>query len=115
MTTMSDRIFELRTYLANPGKLDALQRRFRDHTLGLFARHSMEVVAFFTPTEGADADRTLIYLLAFPDRATADQAWNDFRADPDWVKAKGDSEVDGVLTEQVDSVFLDPTDYSPIR
>jgi hypothetical protein len=53
--------------------------------------------------------------LAFGDRTSADQAWDDFRADPDWVKAKADSEVDGALTERVDSVFLDPTDYSPIR
>lgn len=115
MITMSDRIFELRTYLANPGKLAALQTRFREHTLGLFARHGMEVVAFFTPTEGENADRTLIYLLAFDDRTAADRAWDDFRADPDWIKAKADSEIDGPLTERVDSVFLAPTDYSPIR
>jgi len=115
MITMSDRIFELRTYLANPGKLAALQTRFRDHTLALFARHSMDVVAFFTPTDGENADRTLVYLLAFPDRATADRAWDDFRADPDWIKAKADSEVDGVLTERVDSVFLVPTGYSPLH
>ena len=112
---MSDRIFELRTYVANPGKLPALQRRFREHTLALFARHSMEVIGFFTPTEGDAADRTLVYLLAFPDRATADRTWEEFRADPDWIKAKADSEVDGVLTERVDSVFMDPTDYSPLH
>lgn len=112
---MSDRIFELRTYLANPGKLAALQQRFREHTLGLFDRHGMEVVGFFTPTDGQNADRTLIYVLAFENRAAADRAWKDFRSDPDWIKAKADSEVDGVLTERVDSVFLDPTDYSPLR
>lgn len=112
---MSDRIFELRTYLANPDKLAALHRRFREHTLGLFERHGMEVVAFFTPTEGENAERTLIYLLSFSDRPTADQAWDDFRADPDWIRAKAESEADGVLTERVDSVFLDPTDYSPLR
>lgn len=75
----------------------------------------MEVVAFFTPTEGEHADRTLVYLLAFESRDVADRSWDAFRADPDWIKAKADSEVDGVLTERVDSVFLAPTDYSPIR
>ncbi|QGN31780.1 NIPSNAP family protein [Microlunatus sp. Gsoil 973] len=115
MTAMSERIFELRTYVTNPGKLAALHRRFREHTLGLFERHGMEVVGFFTPTEGPDAERTLIYLLAFPDRATADQAWQNFRTDPDWIKAKDESEVDGPLMERIESQFLDPTDYSPVR
>ena len=32
-------IYELRTYEAAPGKLPALNARFRDHTRGLFERH----------------------------------------------------------------------------
>lgn len=112
---MSDRIFELRTYVANPGRLADLHQRFREHTLGLFERHGMDVIGFFTPTEGENADRTLIYVLGFENRAAADQAWKDFRSDPDWITAKADSEADGVLTERVESVFLDPTDYSPLR
>ncbi len=109
------RVFELRTYHALPGRLDALQARFRDHTVGLFARHGLEVVAFFVPTDGERAQDTLTYLLAFPDRAAAEASWEAFRADPEWIAAKAASEADGAIVEGIESTFLAPTDYSPIR
>ena len=34
-------VFEMRTYYANEGKLDALKARFRDHTVALFKKHGM--------------------------------------------------------------------------
>jgi cystathionine beta-lyase/cystathionine gamma-synthase len=36
-------VFELRTYTANEDKLGALDARFRDHTIALFARHGITV------------------------------------------------------------------------
>ena len=109
------RIFELRTYHPEPGKLDALQARFRDHTLGLFDKHGMSVVGFWTADDPADtAEQILVYILAFPDRATAKQAWADFRHDPAWIEARADSEKDGPLVRALESVFLTPTDYSPL-
>jgi hypothetical protein len=109
------RVFELRTYQAAPGRAAALHDRFRTHTLGLFARHGIEVVGFWVPrgADGTPTDR-LVYLLAFADRAAATAAWDAFRADPDWVAAKAGSEQDGSLTTSIESVFLDPTDYSPL-
>ena len=110
-----ERVFELRTYHAAPGKLAALHRRFHDHTFGLFARHGIELIGFFAPTdEPARTDR-LVYLLAFPDREAAADSWDAFRADPDWVAAKTASELDGPLVDHIDSVYLDPTSDSPLR
>ena len=107
------KVYELRTYKAAPGKLDALNKRFRDHTLGFFKKHGMEVVGFWTPTDEKDGKAdTLIYLLAFTSREAADKSWKEFRADPGWQKAKAESEKDGPLTSKVDYVFLTPTDYS---
>jgi len=108
------RVFELRTYQALPGRLDALQARFRDHTMGLFARHGIEVVVFCRPTDGERARDTLTYLLAFPDRAAAEASWTKFRADPEWIAAKAASEADGDIVDHMDSTFLAPTDYSPL-
>ena len=34
-------VFEMRTYTAHPGRLDALMRRFRDHTTRIFEKHGM--------------------------------------------------------------------------
>ena len=110
------RCFELRTYHAAPGKLEALNARFRDHTCALFQKHGMEIVGFWIP---ADADKgatnTLVYLLAHKSRDAAKKSWAAFSADPDWKKARADSEVNGKLTEKVESVFLSATDYSPVK
>jgi hypothetical protein len=110
------RVFELRTYIAAPGKLDALNARFRDHTLALFKKHGMEVVGFWMPTDKeAGAGEKLVYLLAHKSRAAADASWKAFRSDPAWAAAKAASEKDGVLTSKVESVFLASTDYSPLK
>jgi hypothetical protein len=112
----SGRVFEMRTYTASPGKLDALNARFRNHTLALFKKHGMEVVGFWEPLDKeAGAGEKLVYILAYPSRAAAEASWKAFRADPDWVKAKADSETGGVLTAKVESVFFAGTDYSPLK
>ncbi len=110
------RVFELRTYTAAPGKLDALNARFREHTVALFKKHGMEVVAFWQPTDKeAGAGEKLVYMLAFPSRAAAEASWKAFRADPEWVKVKAESETGGTLAAHIDSVFLSATDYSPLK
>ncbi len=112
---MDTRVFELRTYHAAPGKMDALNARFRDHTCELFKKHTMTIIGFWNPSDARDADKTLVYLLAFPSREAADRSWKAFGADPEWTKAKEASEKEGRLVEKVDRVFLNPTDYSPMK
>lgn len=112
------RVFELRTYTASPGKLDNLLARFRDHTVKLFARHGITQLGYWVPTEKKDgAGETLTYMMAHKSRDAADASFKAFRADPDWVKARADSEVNGPLTvpNGVVSVFLVPTDFSPMK
>lgn len=110
------RVFELRTYHTNEGKLNALHQRFREHTNRLFKKHGMEIIGFWTPQDTNDGKGgTLVYLLAFPSREAAAASWKAFQADPEWQKAKEESHKNGVLVKEVKSVFLDPTDYSPIR
>jgi hypothetical protein len=109
------KVFEMRTYIANPGKLEALHARFRDHTCQLFKKHGVEVVGFWTPVEGDEAKNTLVYLVAFPSVEAQKKAWQDFRKDPEWIAAKAASEKNGVLVKQVISKNLKGTDYSPIR
>ena len=114
--TAADRVFELRTYTTAPGKLAALNTRFRDHTIALFKKHGMEVVAFWEPTdkEAGSGDK-LVYVLAHASRAAAEASWKAFRDDPEWVKVKAESETGGALTTKIESVFLAPTDYSPLK
>jgi hypothetical protein len=109
------RLFELRTYTAEKGKLEALERRFRDHTLRLFAKHGMEVIGFWKPVDDEGESNRLVYLLAFPSQQARDAAWSAFGKDPEWQQAYAESHRDGPLVKKVESIRLDPTEYSPLR
>jgi hypothetical protein len=109
------RVFELRTYTTPPGQLPALHRRFREHTMALFARHGMTNVVYLTPSDSARRENTLVYLLAYPSRQAARDSWAAFSADPEWQRVRAESEANGKIVEKVESVFLDPTDFSPMK
>ena len=108
-------IYELRVYWANPGKLEALHNRFRHVTLALFARHNMQVNAFWTPLPTTEDSGDLVYILAFPDEDAVRTSWDAFVNDPDWIKGRDASEVNGKLVKKITSTLLAPTDYSPLK
>lgn len=108
----AQRLFEMRTYHPAPGRMAALENRFRDHTMRLFARHGITSVGYWR-TFGAD-DLRLIYILAYPDLDSRERSWAQFRADPEWQAASAASERDGPLVARRDSVYLNATDYSPL-
>jgi hypothetical protein len=105
-------VFELRIYHAHEGKLDDLLRRFRDHTVALFAKHGMKSVAYWTATDEPLKGNTLFYILAHPSRDAATANWKSFRDDPEWQSVRDKSEASGKLVEKVDSIFLALTDFS---
>jgi len=108
--------YELRTYYAFPGKLEALHARFRNHTIKLFTKHGMEVVGFWGPTDKEKgAENTLVYVLAYPSREARDKSWLAFRNDPVWQTVSKESEKDGKLVEKVDYSILRSTDYAPVK
>jgi len=111
----SSRVFELRVYHCLPGRLPALQARFRDHTIGIFTKHHMTSVAYWTPQDPSQKDNTLIYILAHDSRESARKNWGEFAADPEWQQVAKASEADGKIVEKIDSTFMDPTDYSPMK
>jgi len=109
------KVFELRTYTAPDGKLPNLQARFRDHTIRIFNKHDMTSVGYWIPQDAPLSQNTLVYVLAHPSREDAKKNWAAFQADPEWVKAKAESEKDGKIVEKAESVFMDPTDFSQIK
>jgi hypothetical protein len=114
-TPSTGKVYELRIYKTNPGKLEALHARFREHACPLFKKHGIELVGFWTPTDGDEAKDTLYYIIAFPSVKAQKEAWQAFKSDPEWIKAKADSEKDGVLVKQLQSKNMKATDYSPIQ
>ena len=106
-------VYELRIYHALPGKLGDLLARFRDHTVKLFERHGMKVVAFWTPIDEPQKSNTLIYILYHPTSEAATANWKSFQDDPEWKSVRDKSEANGKLVEKIDSTFLALTDFSP--
>ena len=107
------RCFELRTYTVRaegPGSIDLLHDRFRQHTNRLFRKHGMTIVGFWQPLNSG-MERTLIYVLAYKDGAARDAAWNAFRNDPEWKDVTSKMQVG----TQVESVFMNSTDYGPMK
>ena len=110
-----NRVYELRTYTCNEGKLEALKARFRDHTIEIFNRHHMESIGYWVPADGEKSKNTLIYILAHPSREEAAKNWKEFLSDPEWKKVAADSEANGKIVSHVESVFMDPTDFSKLK
>lgn len=111
----ADRVFELRTYTTNEGKLDALKARFRDHTIEIFNRHGMMSIGYWVPTDPSKSKNTLIYILAHPSMEEAKKHWAEFRDDPEWKKVSADSEKDGKIVIHVESVYMTPEDFSALK
>ena len=109
------RVYELRTYTAPDGKLGDLDKRFRDHTMRIFKRHGMENVGYWHPQDAPDSANTLIYIVSHKSREEAKKNWADFGADPEWKKVSAESQVNGRIVSKVVSVFMDATDYSPMK
>lgn len=108
-------LFELRVYTAAPGKMEALNKRFRDHTLRMFEKHGIKNVGYWTAVDEEHRGR-LYYLIAYPDKASREKMLvNGIAKDPEFLKAVAESEKDGKLTAGIESVLLTPTDYSPMK
>ena len=103
-------------WLANnlPAILESTE--YRDHTTAIFKKHHMEVVGYWAPQSSDPKYKdTFIYILAHPSREAADKNWKEFQADPEWQKVKTESEKEGVLAKKVESTFMDPTSFSPMK
>ena len=109
------RVFELRTYTTPEGKLPNLQARFRDHTMRLFEQHGMTNIGYWTPQDEPNSLNTLVYIISHDSREAAAASWDAFRSDPEWREVSRASQVDGRIVSNVESVFLDATDFSPIQ
>jgi hypothetical protein len=106
-------VYELRVYHAAAGKLEELLARFRDHTAGLFEKHGMKIIAYWTPVDEPEKDNILVYILQHPSREAARANWKAFQDDPEWKRVKEESEANGKLADKIDSTYLALTDFSP--
>ena len=75
----------------------------------------MTNVAYFRPQDAPLSQNTLIYVLSYPSREAAKASWDAFRNDPEWKKVAAETQANGPIVANVQSVFMTPTDYSPMK
>lgn len=109
------KVFELRTYTSPEGRLDDLLARFRDDTMRIFKKHGMQNVGYFVPADAPGSSNTLVYILAHDSRDAATKSWAAFRDDPEWKAVTARTQANGPIVSNVVSVFLEPTDFSPMK
>jgi hypothetical protein len=106
-------VYELRVYTTEEGRLPALEKRFKDHTLKLFEKHGIKNVMYWKPTDAAKSKNTLIYVLWHKSEAAAKESFKNFIADPEWKAAAAESEKDGKIVAKIESTFMTATEWSP--
>ena len=111
------RCFEIRMYTADTARngggdydlaIDELHQRFREKEVAIFEKHGAEIVAVW---QNLDDPNTLVWMLAYRNRAHRSEVWAGFRDDPEWaaLRAKYPVPVDA-------NVFmLSATDYSALK
>ncbi|HWK94605.1 MAG TPA: NIPSNAP family protein [Pseudolabrys sp.] len=107
-------IYELRVYRCIPGRLPALLKRFEDATLRIWDKHGIHPHGFWTTLIG-ESNMELTYMLKWQSLADREARWNAFMADPEWIKARADSEKDGQIVANIASSFLTPTAFSAAK
>ena len=107
----SARCFELRMYTADPsrgGDINTLHQRFREEEVAIFEKHGAEVVAVWQRLDDPD---TLVWMLAYRDRAHRDEVWAGFAADPDWATLREKYDV----SLSIEAYWMSSTNYSNLR
>lgn len=107
-------IHELRIYHCMPGRLPDLNKRFETITLKMWEKHGIRQAGFWTVQIGDNAN-DLYYMLAWESLAEREQKWTAFATDPDWLKARAQTEANGPLVEHITNMILTPTAYSAVR
>ena len=107
-------LYELRIYECVPGKLPDLMKRFDTITLKLWEKHGIKQAGFWTTVIG-ESNQTLYYFVVWESLAEREKKWNAFGADPEWHKARAETEKNGAIVANIENVFLAPTAYSKMK
>jgi len=109
-------IYELREYDIAPGKMAANDKRFEEvDIVGLFEKHGMKVVGFWSTLIGENAGHRLTYLLAYENLAQREEAWASWAKDPTWPNKKKETDPEGSWIVHIRNSILVPSRYSPMK
>jgi NIPSNAP len=107
-------VYELRVYHCVAGRLPAIIKRFDTVTIGLFEKHGIKQVGFWTVAVG-ESSSDLVYMLQWESLAEREKKFAAFAADPAWIEARAKSEVDGPIVASITNSILMPTSFSALK
>jgi hypothetical protein len=111
------RCFEIRMYTADPsrdgvgqfkGGINELHQRFREKEVAIFQKHGAEIVAVW---QHLGDPNTLVWMLAYRDRAHREEVWAAFNKDPEWDALRRKYFV----PLKTNTFMMSSTDYSPLK
>jgi len=113
----NSRCFEIRMYTADPsrdgvgqfkGGINELHQRFREKEVAIFQKHGAEIVGAW---QHLGDPNTLVWMLAYRDRAHREAVWAAFNADPEWDALRKKYFV----PLKANTFMMSATDYSPMK
>ncbi len=106
-------IHQLRIYEIFEHNKAAFHERFRDHAARIMRSYGFAIIAVWEAQ--TEARTEFVYLLTWPDEATMQRAWAQFRADEEWKEIKRTTNAQyGDLVGTIEDRMLVPTGYAPI-
>ena len=107
-------IYELRQYDTEPGHIPALNERFANITMGLFEKHGIRNIGYWTEEIGVN--NRLDYIVAYESWAARETSRKGFQEDPEWQEAVRNSQAAGKpIIKTIRNTLLKPTSFSPLR
>ena len=73
----------------------------------------MTHVGYWVPQDSPGSGDTLIYIVGHDSREAAQASWDAFRADPEWRRVAEESQANGRIVANIESEFIEATDFSP--
>ncbi len=111
------RCFEVRIYTVDQsrigtgnfkGGINELHQRFREKEVAIFKKHGAEILGVWQQMNNPD---TLVWMLAYRDRAHRDDVWAKFNADPEWTALRAKYPV----PVNANTFMMSATEYSPMK
>ena len=113
----NSRCFEVRIYTVDQariaagnakGDINELHQRFREKELAIFQKHGAEIIGAWQQMNNPD---TLVWMLAYRDRAHRDEVWAKFNSDPEWTALRNKYPV----PVMPNTFLMSASDYSPMK
>ena len=108
-------IYELRVYTCPQDKFQAELDRYEKHVLPIWEKWGIRLVGGWTVLVGGPNLLDQYSLLAWESLAERERIWEAFRACPEWLAARNETERDGPLVTNMRNTLLTPTRFSPLQ